>query len=440
MFTFNCSRLRFLLSTFGSLGDLHPYIAVGIGLRDRGHDVTIATSEVYRAKVEGEGLKFHAARPDVSMLLEDRDMMRRAFHPRTGSEYIMRHVFLPPVAEQYADLLPAAREADVLVGHPLAFALPTAAEVLGKPWVSVILQPAVIFSAYDPPTVSAAPLLEYFRGFGPGLWRQFGRMVRWVVRGWSKPISDLRASLGLPALANPALDDIYSPFSNQAWFSGVLAQRQADWPTDLKVMGFPAYDRLEPGQGLSPELDRFLNAGARPVVFTLGSSAVFDAGSFYEESFRAVKKLGIRAVLLVGLDAQNRPADLTRDVFVAEYAPFSELFGRAAAVVHQGGAGTTAAVLRAGVPAIFVPFSHDQPDNARRVSKLGCARVIPRNHYKARRVARELEALLKDPALQTAAQRVACELAREDCVNAACNDLERVARQFTDAASRNQGT
>ena len=89
---------HFLLTTFGSFGDLHPYIAVGRGLRARGHAVTIATSEAYRAKVEGEGLRFQAARPDVGAFLNDPESMRRAFDARTGSEYIVRQFFMRHLA------------------------------------------------------------------------------------------------------------------------------------------------------------------------------------------------------------------------------------------------------------------------------------------------------------------------------------------------------
>jgi UDP:flavonoid glycosyltransferase YjiC (YdhE family) len=230
---------------------------------------------------------------------------------------------------------------------------------------------------------------------------------------------------------------MFSPFGNQAWFSKVMAEPQPDWPKDLEVIGFPDYDKLEPGQGMSSELARFLDQGPPPVVFTLGSSAVFDAGSFYMESLRAAEQLGIRAVLLTGLDPQNRPATLPSNVFAAEYAPFSDLFSRAAAVVHQGGSGTMAAALRAGVPAIFVPFSHDQPDNARRVKSLGCARIVPRHRYRAARVAKELRLLLSEPSVSEAAKRVSELLASEDCVTAACDRLEGVGMKFRDASRRN---
>lgn len=419
---------RFLLTTFGSLGDLHPYIAVGLGLKARGHHVTLATSADYRAKVEGEGLNFHPLRPEIGALVQDPEMIARAFHPRTGTEYVIRRMMLPYLEQSWDDLLPIARETDLIVGHPIAFATPMVAEQLGKRWISIALQPSVMLSAFDPSSVSGVPVLDRFRSWGPGFWRQFWRLARRVARDWGEPINDLRRKKGLPQRANPILDDMFSPYGTQAWFSRVLASPQPDWPAKTSVTGFPFYDKLTPGQGLSGELARFLSAGSPPVVFTLGSSAVFDAGPFYTESAEAVRTLGCRAVLLVGNDPRNRPQrSLPPGVIVADYAPYSELFSRAAAVVHQGGAGTTAQALRAGVPMCVVPYSHDQPDNARRCVGLGVARTVRRPHYRAARVRTELERLLTDGRYLAAARKVAGEMAKEDGVAAACEGLERAA-------------
>jgi rhamnosyltransferase subunit B len=427
---------RFLLTTFGSLGDLHPYIAVGLGLKERGHHVTIATSDVYRAKVEGEGLHFHPVRPDIGPLIQNPQEIARAFHPRTGTEYVMRRMMLPSLEQSYEDLREIAEEADLMVGHPIAFATPIVAEELGKPWISVALQPALMLSAYDPPSISGLPVLERFRGWGPGFWKQFWGLSRRVARGWGKPTNVLRRKLGLREVANPLLDDMFSPYGTQAWFSRVLASPQVDWPAKTSVTGFPFYDRLTPGQGLSPEVARFLDAGSPPVVFTLGSSAVFLAGPFYSESMEAVRTLGCRAVLLVGKDLRNQPVQPLPDgVIVADYAPYSELFSRAAAVVHQGGAGTTAQALRAGVPMCVVPYSHDQPDFARRCVGLGVARMVPRGQYRAGRVRAELERLLTDGGYRAAAQGVAAEMAKEDGVAAACDGLERAAIQVSTSVS-----
>ena len=416
---------HFLLTTFGSLGDLHPYIAVGLGLRERGHTVTIGTSEAYRLKIESEGLRFHPIRPDLGAVFTP-DVMRKAMHPRRGTEYVFRKLMLPYLEHSFEDTREAARDADVIVGHPIAFATPTAAEFLKKPWISVALQPSVFLSEHDPLTVSGAPLLNWFISLGPGCTRAFLRFARGMMRHWGTPVNEFRTHLGLRELRNPVMDDMFSPHGTQAWFSKVLAQPQRDWPHQVTITGFPFYDKLEPGQGMSKELAQFLDAGPAPVVFTLGSSVVFDAGAFYTESMEAVRRIGCRAVLLVGRETGNAPTSVPKDVFVAEYAPFSELLPRAAATVHQGGVGTTAQALRSGKPMIVVPRSHDQPDNARRVQKLGVGCVVAQRRYRADRVARELETILKTPGYSEAAQAAACEMEREDGVAAACEGLTRL--------------
>lgn len=419
--------MHYLLTTLGSLGDLHPYIAVGIGLRERGHTVTIATSEVYRAKVEGEGLRFHGLRPDVGTLIDNPEVIRRIVDGRRGTEYVIRDVFLPWLEQGFEDTVEAAREADLVVGHPVAFATPTAAEYLKKPWVSIALQPSIFLSASDPPVISGAPWLKPLHALGPGFSRPVFRLARSVPRRWGAPINALRRRLGLREFRNPVLDDMFSPWGTQAWFSRVLAKPQPDWPEGTAITGFPFYDKLEPGLGLSPELARFLDAGPAPVVFTLGSSAVFDAGAFYAESREAARRAGRRAVLLIGRDARNVPVGAIEDtVFVTEYAPYSELLPRAAATVHQGGVGTTAQALRAGRPMIVVPHGNDQPDNGTRVRKLGVARVISRGKYRADHVARELKTLLAMDAYAAAAAQAAQEIACEDGVRTACEGLEAI--------------
>jgi UDP:flavonoid glycosyltransferase YjiC (YdhE family) len=291
--------------------------------------------------------------------------------------------------------------------------------------MSVALQPSIFLSALDPPVIPGAPYLLPLHALAPGFSHLFFRFARRIARSWGDPVNELRRRLGLRPFRNPVFDDMFSPWGTQAWFSRVLAQQQADWPARTVITGFPFYDRLEPGQGLSPELADFLDAGPAPVVFTLGSTAVFDAGAFYSESLAAVRKIGCRAVLLIGRDARNRPSGSVPDnVFVAEYAPYSELLPRAAATVHQGGVGTTAQALRAARPMIVVPYSHDQPDNGARVRRLGAGRVIPRGKYRVERVAKDLAILLANQSHTEAAKQAAREMARENGVRTACDGLD----------------
>jgi UDP:flavonoid glycosyltransferase YjiC (YdhE family) len=163
------------------------------------------------------------------------------------------------------------------------------------------------------------------------------------------------------------------------------------------------------------ELSKFLDAGEPPITFTLGTSAVGSAGTFYEESVKAVRALKRRAVLLVGGDARNRPRDpLPAGVMAVELAPHDALFPRSAAVVHQGGIGTTGQALRAGRPTLVVPHAHDQPDNAFRSAKTGGARVCYPTQYKAERVASDLRTLLEDPSYLELARAAAKIVSAED--------------------------
>jgi rhamnosyltransferase subunit B len=419
-------RRRIVLTTFGSLGDLHPYIAVALGLRERGHDAVIATSEIYRAKVEGEGLPFHPVRPDAAPLLNDPEVVRKSYDVRRGTEYIIREIALPNLEATYEDLLAAVRGADLVASHPLAYALPLAAEKLGVRWMSVALQPAVFLSTWDPPVIAAAPWLRALRRLGRLPYSAVFHLGLLRARSWAEPVVRLRAKLGLPPpRAHPLLAGMFSPFGTLAWFSRVLAAPQPDWPPHTRITGFPFYDKEAPDSALDPGLARFLDSGEPPIVFTLGSSAVMQAGSFYSESLAAVEALGARAVLLLGPHPQNRPAArLPESVFAAAYAPYSALLPRASAIVHQGGVGTTAQALRAGRPMLVVPFSHDQPDNAERVRRLGVARVLARNSYRADAAAGELRRILGDPAYARSAAAIGARVRAEDGVKEACDALE----------------
>ena len=193
-------------------------------------------------------------------------------------------------------------------------------------------------------------------------------------------------------------------------FSEVLGTEQKDWPKNTLITGFCFYDSDAGNAALPANLEKFMAEGEPPVVFTLGSAAVLAAGHFYEFSARAAIKLGIRAVLLIGTDQRNRPAQkLPESICVAEYAPYSALFSRAALVVHQGGVGTTAQCLRAGTPMLIMPYSHDQPDNARRMRRLKVARSMMRSSYIPNRVARRVKAMLAEPLFARRAKSVAAK-------------------------------
>jgi len=236
-------------------------------------------------------------------------------------------------------------------------------------------------------------------------------------------VTSFRAELGLPPAADPLYEGQFSPYGTLALFSRVLAEPQPDWPVRTQITGFPFFNRAIP---MPDELSRFLDAGEPPIAFTLGTSAVGAAGGFYEESVKAVIALGRRAVLLVGLNAENRPRDLPASVIAVEAAPHDALFPRSAAVVHQGGIGTTGQALRAGRPTLIVPHAHDQPDNAFRTARTGCARVCYPRQYKAARVAAELRTLLEQPSYADRANAIARIVQSEGGADAAAQAIGKL--------------
>ena len=161
------AKKRILLSTFGSLGDLYPYLAIALGLQERGHLPIIATSAAYRQTVEGFGLEFHPVRPDIPEPSEMPDKMRRVMDQRRGTEVVLQEWVLPTLPDSFDDLMDAAEGADLLVSHLLTFATPLVAELRGIPWVSTALQPSAILSAYDPPLFPQTALFAKIPFLGP---------------------------------------------------------------------------------------------------------------------------------------------------------------------------------------------------------------------------------------------------------------------------------
>jgi UDP:flavonoid glycosyltransferase YjiC (YdhE family) len=417
---------RVVVTAFGSLGDLHPYLAIALGLESRGHEAVLVTSACYRRKVEALGLGFRAMRPD-STFVDDPAVMRRVMDLRTGLEHVLRRVILPAVRESYEDTLAAAEGADLLVSHPICFAAGLVAEATGTPWASTMVTPLGLSSAYDPPTLPGyTGLSGALRPLGPAFWGPLRRLLKRATRPWAGPIDRLRADLGLPpAVAHPLVDG-HSPSLHLALFSKRLSAEQPDWPPQTVITGFPFFDR-DGEAGLPPDLARFLDDGPPPVVFTLGDSASTVAGRFYRDSAEAAVRLGRRAVLVLK-DPRNRPPSLPEGVTAVEYAPFSGLFPRSALIVHHGGVGTTGLAMRSGRPMLVVPFAHDQPDNAARLTRLGVARTLDPRRYTPARAEAELRLLLDDPAYSQRATEVGGQVREEDGVRAACDALEGLLR------------
>lgn len=420
------SGKRIVFATFGSLGDLHPYLALARGLKRRGHRPCIVTFDGFREAVEAEGIEFAPMRPAMAAFGDPATAMRRLLDPGKGPEYLVRQLFMPHVRASYEDLDRAVVGADLLVSHPLSFAAPLVAEKRGLAWASTVLAPLSLMSAIDPPLFGPAPFLKAIRKLGVAPYRLVFGIAKRIAGSWEKPLHALRAELGIPTDKRAQFEGQYSPRLNLALFSPLLAAPQADWPPNTVVCGFPRYDGPAPDPRTQAELDAFLAGGEPPIAFALGSSAVMVAGDFWHHAAAAAQRLKRRAVLVIGA-APVTAGSLPPGVKAFPYLPYSVIFPRAAAIVHPGGIGTLAQALAAAHPQLIVPVAFDQFDNAERATRLGSARTIPFRKATAANMAPELERLLAGPGYAARAKAVGETIAKEDAVTIACDWLERAA-------------
>ncbi len=422
--------MRIVLTTFGTLGDVHPLIAVALEMRRRGHAPVLAVPEIFRAKIEPLGLEFVKVGPTLNP--DDPQQVADLMDIHKGTERTLRDVLFPAIRQSYEELLAAVQAgggADLMLAGELTYQAPLVAEVTGIRWASYVLAPLSFFSAYDAPVLPPYPRLARLQSAVPATGHVVSRFARWITRDWAEPVYRLRSELGLDRGANVIFDAKHAPGRVLAMFSPLLGEPQPDWPPNTEITGFVFYDGDAGKQELPEEVELFLQAGEPPVVFTLGSAAVLDAGDFYEQSAQAALMAGVRGVLLVGSDARNIPQTQSERLCVARYAPYSKLFPRASLIVHQGGVGTTAQAMQAGRPMLVMPYSHDQPDNARRMRRLGVAGVIRRQEYTTERAARRIRRILGHSRFARRAAEVGEQMRREDGLARVCDTLELLARQ-----------
>jgi len=407
-----------VIATIGSLGDLHPCLALSRELLHRGCRVTIATTPYYRSKVEGAGLSFRAMRPDWNPT--DPSLIRTCEDIQRGLEVLYREMLLPPLEDTYRDLLKATEDADLMIAGELVYAAPLVAEKSGLPWASLILSPWSFFSCIDPSFTVNLPILFQLRRAGPLVYKAALGLGKLATRHWSNPVRRLRRKEGLRRKCDPVFEDKFSPHLVLAMFSRWFAPKQRDWPEQTRQSGF--LFREEPADAAALcGLNEFLDAGTPPLVFTQGSTAVHNPGDFYEISARAAKRLGVRA-LLIGTCATSETD--SQDVLALPYMPYSHVFPKASVIIHQGGSGTTGEALRAGRPMLVVPYGWDQPDNAHRVERLGAGLHLPRSRYTVETATAALRKLLDDPRFTATSIELASNIQSENAVGSACDAIQ----------------
>lgn len=430
--------MKIVIATFGSLGDMHPMNALGIELRERGHEIVFAAMEAYREKIEILGFEFRPMRPHLDP--EDKKLARELMDAKSGSELLLRKIILPNLRPMYEDLIEIVSDADAFISSEVVFVGDAVAKKSGKKWITTTLAPGTFLSAHDPFVPPSAQWLKHIRFLGSGFHSAIYSVVKRMIESWFADYRAFRRELGLSEDHDPLFKG-KSSLLNLAMFSKVLGKPQPDWHSPTLQTGFCFYDGKD-DMGKMPEgLSEFLANGEPPIIFTLGSAAVMDARDFFEESAKAAKILGKRAVLLYGIFNElpqiaesdewriESGTDIKSNIAAFDYAPYSFVFPQAACVVHQGGVGTTSQVLRAGVPHLFMPYSHDQPDNAARCERLGVAKIISREDYTAENAAKKLGEILSYPSFKSNAVDASRIVLTENGTKTACDAIETVLKR-----------
>ncbi|MEW1922859.1 MULTISPECIES: glycosyltransferase [unclassified Streptomyces] len=387
--------MRILLAAAGSYGDVAPYAGLGARLRAAGHEVALATQESFAPLVRAAGLTFRPLPADTNA-------------GGGGNRQLMRTA-AAFVRELGAGLVAAAEPgADVLLlsatTAPLGWQL---AEAMDVPSLGVYLQPTH-------PTREFAPVVGGGRSLGGLGNRALGRFsLRMADRVYADAVADLRARLSLPRVARGSVrrrqEETRWPVLHG--FSTAVVPRPADWREGLDVVGnwWPHHD---PDTPLPALFEDFLRAGPPPVFIGFGSMAAGEGARLSELAVSALRRAGLRGVLQEGRAGLMAHGD---DLLTVDEVPHALLFPRMAAVVHHAGAGTTAAGLRAGVPAIPVPVMADQPFWAARLAGLGAAtRPIPFGELTAERLAEQLGRAVREASYRQAAGAVSRRMGTED--------------------------
>lgn len=387
--------MRVLMAAAGSYGDVAPYTGLGARLREAGHDVALAAQESFAPLVRGAGLDFRPLSADTGVGGDGRRQLMRtavAFVRNLGAGLV-------EAAEPGADALLLSTTT-----APLGWQL---AEAMDIPSIGVYLQPTH-------PTREFAPVVGGGRSLGGPGNRALGRFsLRMADRVYAEAVADLRARLSLPR-ARPGA--VRRRQEEARWpvlhgFSAAVVSRPADWRDGLDVVGnwWPHHD---PGIPLPALFEDFLRAGPPPVFIGFGSMAADDGARLGELAVSALRRAGLRGVLQEGRAGLMAHGD---DILSVGEVPHALLFPRMAAVVHHAGAGTTAAALRAGVPAIPVPVMADQPFWAARLAGLGAATApIPFKELSVERLAEQIGRAVREPAYKEAAGAVARRMGAED--------------------------
>jgi rhamnosyltransferase subunit B len=423
---------RIVVTTFGSTGDLNPFIALGLALRANGHDVIFAVEANFQQQLGLLGFPVRLLTGDQENALAPfRHQIFTNDQPLTSLKLLVDHYILPALPAKVTELREMCQQADLLISVAPQFAASIVADLLLIPWISVILTPSTLPSA----SIAAQPLAVQL----PAFLQPWTNRFSWFVGGMflrrivDSPVNQIRRSFHVPPRSNLMWTGNLSPRFTALAVSSALVPRPDDWPQYVQLTGFCFWDK--PADWQFPEALKAFLHGDKPIVaVTAGSVAPEERDvflSYYQTSIESILACGARALVI------NAPEDTLfperqEDVLQLPFAPFSEVFPACAAVIHHGGIGTIAQCLRAGVPSLVVPGGVDQPFNAAQVVQRKAGLWISRKHYTTRRAEQALHALLSTSIYGKHVREIQAQILQKDGVAALCAAVQQVLHDKTE--------
>lgn len=421
--------MRVGIQAWGSEGDIRPLVAVGHGLVQRGHQVELVYTDIANRRYEdvAASLGMTARAVATPVIADETELYEIGLKAINTPNPLMQGKIvydrlLRPVEDRIFDAaVDLCRRSDLIVTHLLLNQARAAAELAGKPAVSVTFAHSLVPSRHIHP--EGLPRLgETGNAIG---WSIARFVLNLVMRG---PVNDMRRRVGVPVVKDLLLDGWASHLLNLIAVSPAICPEQPDWPRWNRVCGFLGLPETRHEQ-TAPELAAFLDAGEPPVFMGFGSLMPVSS-SYLTESVALMKEAarlaGCRAVIQAEV-----PAEATDRHLIVSRTPHAQVFPRCAAVAHHCGAGTTHTTLAAGVPSVCVPHVSDQTGWAEELRRLGVAPpAAPRRTLTAEKLARRIREALADPGMRTRAAAIAERMKNDDGPARAAVLIEEAAASF----------